>query len=103
MDDRVFISRQVVLLADVSSDSGHKSRTEVIGKEAGTENERNVRCIVSSKREEAGESVVLSRRVDPCGSGKAGDGAHTSGQRATCSLRITGLPQVVAIVKVLIL
>jgi hypothetical protein len=47
--------------------------------------------------------VVLSRRVDPCGSGKAGDGAHTSGQRATCSLRITGLPQVVAIVKVLIL
>jgi hypothetical protein len=39
LDDRVFISHQVVLLADVSSDSGHKSGTEVIAEESGTENE----------------------------------------------------------------
>ncbi len=103
LDDRVFISHQVVLLADVSSDSGHKSRTEVVAEESDTENEWNVRCVVPGKREEAGESVVLSRRVDPCGSGQAGDGAHTSGQGATCCLRVTGLPKVVAIEKVLIL
>ena len=46
LDNCVFISHQVVLLADVSGDSGHKSWAEVIAEKSGTENEWNVRCVV---------------------------------------------------------